>query len=661
MENAKTSASTARWGSACAPCSVAKAKCIRSNNEAPGAKCDSKTAQLEERLNTLIDVLGVSRGIPSTSGSPDSSKEKSASHLPSSTGKSTVQCFSAENILIPNILPPTYNSFAPTTCICRAPLTEEDLRPAESDEKLLSTYMNQFCPWFPFVIISPGTTPAHLREARPFLMDVIRMVASIRDLRSMHGQMYLITQHISENVLMRSERSLDLVQGILVLLGYYHYHCLLHAQFHNLVQLAASIISSMDLNRSPRSPNRTQLLKSNSGKFPSRTNDERRALIGVWYMSSSAALTFNKIESIRYTRYIDQCLKELAETAEYETDSLLVQVVRVQYLTERIFYINSGNHNLNELPGIPKTPIDTYLDAFQRELERIQTSAPPHLRTNYLLTSHLCTAQLRLYDSMMINLNILDNLSLSFSSLSLSDQSTLDLISRSNDALKTWFLNWLSIPVCDYFYIPQPVYGQLIYGAVILSRWAKFSPMKNQDYNPSVVESTGPLEQQVHPTQTPNSELQIPIEWTPITPITLKKDVPAQSGPQIDIRSILDALADRFEHVVKEIRTIEGGVWNNGIWDLAAKKIKLANSRLEKWSDVISVVGGEGILLSRKYGVLDDDEGGNDANKIGERLEKPEVPSVDNQQWEYGLFDGMEIDQGLFLDGSGDWNTYFAL
>lgn len=141
-------------------------------------------------------------------------------------------------------------------CSCMAPVNKEDQVPLEPDETLLSIYMNQLSPRFPFVMIPTGTTAEQLQISRPLLMKVIRMVASVRHLQSIRGQSHDIIQHISQAMLTRSERSLDLLQGILVFLGFYHYHCMSHAQFNNLTQLAVSLVGDMELSTCPKSQER---------------------------------------------------------------------------------------------------------------------------------------------------------------------------------------------------------------------------------------------------------------------------------------------------------------------------------------------------------------------------------------------------------------------
>ena len=163
----------------------------------------------------------------------------------------------------------------------------EDLVPVDSDDTLLSIYRNQLSSLLPFVIIPPGKTPSQLQATRPFLMQVIRMVASVRHLRLVRGQSRSVMQHISNAMLMKSERSLDLLQGILVLLGSYHYLCMAHAQFNTLVRLAVSLVEDMGWSTCPKTQQRGSQLPLARGEEPvSRTNEEKRALLGVWYLSS---------------------------------------------------------------------------------------------------------------------------------------------------------------------------------------------------------------------------------------------------------------------------------------------------------------------------------------------------------------------------------------
>lgn len=164
----------------------------------------------------------------------------------------------------------------------------EDLVPVEYDDTLLSIYKHHLSRMFPFVALPPSTTAAQLHETRPFLFKVIRMVASVRHLRLVRGQSRAIMEHVSHAILMNSERSLDLLQGILVFLGFYHYHCMAHAHFNNLINLSVGLVEDLELTTCPKSQERrSQLPLARTAEVPvARSNEEKRLLLGVWYMSS---------------------------------------------------------------------------------------------------------------------------------------------------------------------------------------------------------------------------------------------------------------------------------------------------------------------------------------------------------------------------------------
>jgi hypothetical protein len=89
---------------------------------------------------------------------------------------------------------------------------------------------------------------------------------------------------------------------------------------------------------------------------------------------------------VRYTKYLDQCLKELEDAAEYETDRLAVQLVRIQHLTNRIFHFHSRDQMVDELPGISEVSATACLEAFQMELDRLRNALPLNLKFDCEMT-----------------------------------------------------------------------------------------------------------------------------------------------------------------------------------------------------------------------------------------------------------------------------------
>lgn len=247
-----------------------------------------RTAQIEERLNGLVNLLKASGELSTaelatdttcipTETDPTVSDQNTPSESPAGSFQPSHNLWA---------VPETYNSHAPATCICR-PQSGEAPPPPESDETLLNIYRDELQPVHPFVVVPTFISAAALKSTRPFLMSAIRMVASFRNLKSMRAQMYHLMKYLSDHMLIRSQKSLDLLLGIIVIAGWYQYHCFVHAQLNNLLSLAMALIGELALNRHPSVKERSILMMFKSVTPAARTNEERRALIGVWYLTSS--------------------------------------------------------------------------------------------------------------------------------------------------------------------------------------------------------------------------------------------------------------------------------------------------------------------------------------------------------------------------------------
>ncbi|OTB02653.1 hypothetical protein M426DRAFT_322418 [Hypoxylon sp. CI-4A] len=711
----------AKWGAACSPCAVAKAKCIRTISM-PGSKCDrcerlerncveqvhrprkkrqsrpSKTAELEERLNSLVDFIKANNSgdVPAslkqiaevrstTSYSGDSEKGESPESNGNASKYTPIQ--PAQPKYKPSgSIPEYYNQHAPRACICRGPAGEEGPEPLEPDDTPIITYMENLLPNFPFVPLPQGTSATELISKRPFLFGTIRMVASYRNIKSMRSQNYYLLQHISEQMLMRSERSLELLQAILLILGYYHYHCMLHAQMNNLIGLANSLVADLGLNKPPDMQERIRIVMTNVEPPRPRTNEEKRALCGVWYMTSIISLAFQKIDPPRYTPYIDQCLKELEEEGEYETDSLLVHLVRIQHLSERIAQLHNKDGTENDMNGITRAPVSAYCNIFQTEVEKFRDSLPPNLSSNKLIMIHVNTAMLRLWEPPRIDATLLEKISNSLSSLSLESASSLDVFYRSIAALKAWFDYWLSIEISYYFVLPMPMSAHLLNAVTMLARWSKISnPLHNFQSRPPGAGAT-PNNQIVRNepgcggASLTTAPTLGPRDIDPAIPAavhTIRRHLRSQPALHIHVPGILQAMVARFEQA-REVSENEGGiVWENEPWLMAARKLKGTHMKLEKWAELVAAANKEGRGDAASVARESDTNGGGGGGGGGANQEMengwPVAPpsgggdmyaQVPLESWSPGVswatdfFDGLGMDHNFF-EGNGSYDMGF--
>ncbi|TEA20688.1 putative membrane protein [Colletotrichum sidae] len=663
-----------------------------------------RTTQLEERLNRLVNSLRVSGNTNAIATIEEHQAAGVARRAAASSHQSTSQSpggpgfptqahpapWDASSHIDsgPINIPTTFNSFVPPNCIC---CTEPGAvaGPPDTDENLLAIYRNELTPSLPFVVVPDTIAASTLAAARPFLMASIRMVASFRHPRSMRGQMYRLLSHVADHMLIRCERSLDMLLGLVVMLGWFHHHCIAHAQLNKLISLAATLAGELGLKRSPSMPERQRLLVMRSFEPRERTNEERRLLLAVWYLNSSTSLDLQHIDPMRFSVYVQQCLRELEQNRELESDMHVVYIVKIQRLAERISQIR-GNEDGEEEIGLPKAPLSAYASSFQAELDKLQSNMPPSLTDNHFLKVRLATARLRLYEPPTIDPDLLASLSKSLTSLSSGYSSALDVFYQANAALKGWFEVWLAIPVQALYTMPLTLASHMIFAVVMMSRWAwlaassgpatfgdrsaeMLDPSSN---NPNLaiaameaainpIAGTTPVSSSTpgsHPKGTPSATAAAAAAWEPPAPdrnlpqvlAELRAQLSRQPELMLDVAGILNRVANQLEEVDAAMAAVslDSGPARASIWTLGATKVRIAQLRQKKWSDMVE---------QREDG--DDDESQEEPGGLGE-IDMQEAMAMNFSMggWEYegawgpNLYD--IVDPSMFIDGmgtSGDW------
>lgn len=517
-------------------------------------------------------------------------------------------------------IPSTYNCFGAANCICR-PEPGDAPPPPETDDVCLETYKTQLQHLYPFIVILPSVTAAQLGASRPFLMSAIRMVTSFRSLRSMRAQMYALKKHISDYMLIRSERSMDLLLGIIVILGWYQYHCFAHAQLHNLLSLAISLVGEMGLNRHPVIHEGTRLMAAQPPAPSARNSEEQRAFLGVWFLASSMSTVFGRIDPMRYTSYVKDCIALLASNKEYETDVNLVFLLRIQHLTQRISELNPRDNTIEEFTSIPKAPAAVYISAFQNELDELRAKLPDHLRNDSIIAMYFNTARLRLYEPPIVDKDLISAMADAFTMINAGGGTPLDRLYNTSAALTGWFENWLSVPVPQYACQTTAVAAQLVYALTMLGRWAQLVAPKpvgettdtsrgttglaSFEPNPQNARGTAARGTAASP-RTVDTCVIVPRLPGPLTPAegVFDPDLPAavahlraqlktHPGLMVNVGEILLAICNRFEAANATFQISSTDTRNDeaNVWSMTAIKVRITKAKLERWADLVSKEG----------------------------------------------------------------------
>lgn len=397
---------------------------------------------------------------------------------------------------------------------------------------------------------------------------------------------------------------------------------------------------------------------------------------------------------MRYTYYLQECVKHLQECEEYPTDERLVYMVRIQHLTERIARLSAKDKTLEEVTNVPAAPMSAYIAAFQLELENIDKSIPLHLKDDYIILTYLNTARLRLHEPPAVDRELIDSLSESLKSAHPGAGSPLDRIYQSANALQRWFDHWLNVPIKQYHLHTTSIGSQIVYALVMLSRWAKLATprtMYGEDTpmpaDPSQRAADVSFEQQhpatsvVTPPRSGNpSEGMDPCRFglvyfkanpdpsLPAAVAVLRSRLKKQHGLKINIPMILSSIYARFEQANDALQrmSVEEGKVEHNIWSMSAVKMKITQAKLERWAEMVAAKTESLSLSDQKYpptlpasgdgAVLYDEEEAYGPGMTGIMpMEGVGVPPGfgDGDQWMAEVMGG--VDPSVWFDGYVDW------
>ncbi|KAJ9616643.1 hypothetical protein H2200_000362 [Cladophialophora chaetospira] len=200
---------------------------------------------------------------------------------------------------------------------------------------MLDVFRNELMPHFPFVVVAPGVTVTNMKRERPFLFLAVMMMACRHDIPKQGSIAKAIRDVISQRILIKNEQSLDLLEGMLFYLSWYHVHLHLGTQLTNLLHLVMALMVDLRLHRQAAlrkcaKPQREYFrMEGHGDTVAARTLEQRRTFLGCYYLTAVIAMTARDFEPVRYTRYAEECCQVILEAAEYPTDIYLVQVVKL--------------------------------------------------------------------------------------------------------------------------------------------------------------------------------------------------------------------------------------------------------------------------------------------------------------------------------------------
>ncbi|KAL4927344.1 fungal specific transcription factor domain-containing protein [Aspergillus undulatus] len=196
--------------------------------------------------------------------------------------------------------------------------------------------------YFPFVLIPPDFTVISMAEERPFLLlaavaNACHTYPSLQE--SLHEEM---KQMLTRRLTTEHGKDLDLLQGLLIHLAWFHYYSdPRSSQAYEYLQIAINMANDLGLNQ--------DVLNGHSGFLKREAN---RALFGCCYLSHIVAVSTGNPSNLEASHTIIAAAESLSWEQEYPTDKLIYPLLRLQSFVEIIEQTYAlGNTQICGLPG----------------------------------------------------------------------------------------------------------------------------------------------------------------------------------------------------------------------------------------------------------------------------------------------------------------------
>ncbi|KAM0250135.1 hypothetical protein ACHAP5_002452 [Fusarium lateritium] len=275
----------------------------------------------------------------------------------------------------------------------------------------LTIYRRDYVPNFPFVPVPEHMTSHELFvESSLLFWTILAVVSPLEDKVQMEFKLWF-RKHLAEHLVVRQEKSVDILQAILIYLAWNDFHFYGELQVTNIVQMAIGLVIDLRLDKhsgcfmgGPKTllgDAWTSMAKPCFKTKADHTTTDKRAMLGVYHVTNLLNPYFRKSTIVNWSAHLSQCCDTLAETREYESDLYLVALVRMQHMADRGFSVIPAIDPSDPTPPTFQAVTAMALDTVHRELESFFKSQPDAVRNTPGFRSHYNSLLVRLYEPIL--------------------------------------------------------------------------------------------------------------------------------------------------------------------------------------------------------------------------------------------------------------------
>ncbi|KAI0161036.1 hypothetical protein GGR52DRAFT_562647 [Hypoxylon sp. FL1284] len=464
-------AATSIAGRACTNCARVKCKCIY---RADGAICErcfrlkkectpsayvgrrpakrrgvSRSARLEEKLDELVSCLKAQREGAKKDPDGDLDDAGDQGEYESETDEPSVSALTPATAT---------NSLGGTTLLSAAITPDSSIsypdEPSLSEaEGLLKKFREEIIGFFPFVYIPPHVASQQLRELYPFLwLNIISTSLTSPRRRTALGDQ--ARNIVIQKVALEREKSLDLLLGLLTLVGWSHLQRRDRPFWTLFSQLIVTLVCDLGLHRPPPDgqsmfcgPVKESDLRATS-LFRRRTHEEQRAVLGAFVVTSMISNIFRHAPGLRWSPLLDAYLTNLAQDSTVSQDESLIAQVKMQLIVNQMY---DDSWQTSAGGGPPAL----YLSALRSQLHEITR----HEKLGTAVRNHPMILELYHFTELLINESAISKPATQWNE---PDMQRFEVYQNCLVSIKAFLETFFATPIALFGCMPFTSYPQLV-------------------------------------------------------------------------------------------------------------------------------------------------------------------------------------------------------
>jgi hypothetical protein len=255
-----------------------------------------------------------------------------------------------------------------------------------SATRIFDYYVSDMLPHFPLLAFPPTIFAQDVRTARPMLFLAILVVASPSVKPEIHQNLTVeLTRQLSERVLFLGEKSLEIVQAILV-----HTSCYSRSKyakdltFNQLIHSAVVMCLDLGMGKRYKKLDRDSVEEA----------EIRRTWMACYYFASNVSILLRHPSLVRWTPYLEEsCDYFLKSPDSVDKDRWLCAMVQTQRMAEEISVVFNMDDPSSTI-SFGDTSTQYQLKAFEKQLASWPETVPSTI--NKHISQHMA-ASLNLY------------------------------------------------------------------------------------------------------------------------------------------------------------------------------------------------------------------------------------------------------------------------